>query len=152
LPRTGRPPKAPEQKALEGRVGANLVVLEPKTRPVAPSIPGWLSVAAKRVWRALAPELERAGLLSVVDGPVFAAFCEAAAEAQQLSQLIEKEGRTYTTPTGQIKPRPEVVLLRFARRELLSFAAEIGLTPAARKRMAVLVDRGVEHVLDDLLD
>jgi len=148
----GRPPKPAEIKILEGRAGANKVVDEPRPRPVAPPIPSWLSTAARRIWRAHARELERAGLLTSVDGPLFATYCEAVAEARQLQELLEKSGRTYTTPSGFVRPRPEVGLLRESRRLMLSCASELGLSPASRKRMAVLIDRRGDHSLDDLLD
>jgi phage terminase small subunit len=92
---------------------------EPKPRRTAPTCPMWLEKEARREWRKLAPELVRIGLLTAVDGPAFAAFCQTFARYQQ----AELAG-------DLAKIRVYLPLLR-------PLLTEFGLTPAARARLAV---------------
>jgi P27 family predicted phage terminase small subunit len=127
---------------LEGKAGTDQVVSEPKPRPVAPRMPRWLSKGGRAVWRSLYRSMESSELLTVVDGPIFGTFCDVFSEALELAAYVRTHGETLTAPSGIEKPRPEAILLRAKRRDALACATELGLTPAARKRMAVLVSAG----------
>jgi P27 family predicted phage terminase small subunit len=97
--------------------------------------------------------MERAGLLTSVDGQIYGVFCQAVADVRALQDILARDGSTYTTTTGFIRARPETTFLREARRLMLACATELGLTPASRRRMAVLVDN-IENAggMGDMLD
>ena len=70
----GPAPKPVELKILEGTARPeDLRRNEPRPQPVAPTMPrGVLPKRARKLWRELAPKLERVGILTEVDGPAFA--------------------------------------------------------------------------------
>jgi P27 family predicted phage terminase small subunit len=149
MPRDGRIPKPTALKLLEGNPGHRpLNRSEPKPRPIAPKCPTWLDADAKREWRRVAPELERLGLLTGIDMAALAAYCQSYSEWKRYTAVIEKEGSTFTTDTGQIRARPEVAMGRKALADVRAWAIEFGLTPSARARMQI-TDPGFDDDDDD---
>lgn len=134
----GPKPKPAKLKILEGRPGHHPLNLnEPKPRPIAPKCPSWLEPTAKKEWKRVAPELERLGLLTMVDGAALAAYCQAFARWQAAEREVSKLGSTYMTSLGRLAPRPEVAIARQMMAQLRAFCAEFGLTPSARGRMSI---------------
>lgn len=123
---------------------------EPKPRPVAPRCPSWLSPAAKRHWRELAPELEAIGVLTTIDVGAFAGACESWAQYREASEFLRKHGAVYRTTAGYLVQVPQVAIARAALSAYMRGCAEFGLTPAARTR--VKVRPAGEDDEDDLLD
>jgi phage terminase small subunit len=88
----GRKPKPTHLKVLSGNPGRRpLPESEPKPQPVAPPCPDWLPEEARAKWDELAPELERLGLLTAVDGPAFAMTLLHYALAVEAAKRIDKE-------------------------------------------------------------
>jgi P27 family predicted phage terminase small subunit len=106
----GRKPKPNALRVLEGKPGHRPLRPEPKPRPVAPKCPAWLLLEAKREWRRVAPELERLGLLTVVDGTPLAGYCQAYARWRQAETVLEDEGTTFKTPNGYVQVHPQVAI------------------------------------------
>lgn len=73
--------KPPELRVLEGNPGHRAIDLTSMFRPEVgdPSIPKWLSQAARKVWRRLLPELRRYNLISAIDQDAFAILCQTSA-------------------------------------------------------------------------
>jgi len=70
---TGPKLKPTAIKILEGNPGKRPLNLnEPKPLQIAPECPDWLLDEAKKEWKRLAPELERLGLLTILDMAAFA--------------------------------------------------------------------------------
>lgn len=95
---------------------------------VAPP-PGWLSAEAAAEWARVAPELERAGVLQVVDWAVFAAYCEAWSEFVALTKLAKAVEAAEAVASGVAGQR------RKAAAELSRLAQQFGFTPASRPRV-----------------
>lgn len=151
----GRKPKPTGLKVLEGNPGKQkLPQGEPKPGGEA-ECPAWLTRSAKAKWRRLAPELQRLGLLTSVDGDALAAYCESWAEYERAEKALQQLGTTYETSTGLIYPRPEVQMSHRARQQMHRFGAEFGLTPSSRARVGGPVRQrggGDGDDLDDLLN
>jgi P27 family predicted phage terminase small subunit len=138
MPRDGRIPKSAALRALEGNPGHRpLNVSIPKPAPMPPECPRWLDKEAKKEWKRVAPELERLGLLTHVDMAALAGYCQSYSEWQRMSVVVAEQGATFTTPTGQIRGRPEVAMARKALADVRAFCVEFGLTPSARARMTI---------------
>lgn len=134
----GRPPKPTKLKVLAGNPGKRpLNMNEPKPKPVAPKCPAWLDKEAKREWKRVAPELEKLGLLTVVDGSALAAYCQAYARWRQAEEMIRREGLTITTETGYVMPHPAVKIAEKSMQLIRGFCNEFGLTPSSRAKMTV---------------
>lgn len=135
--RRGPAPKPTALKVLEGNPGKRaLPVGEPRPRPTAPSCPDWLSEDAKAEWQRHAPELERLGLLTILDGAPLAAAMEAIAELKKANEVIERDGMTCVGSNGALYQHPAVGIRHKAMQLIRAFAAEYGFTPAARVRLA----------------
>ncbi len=139
MARSGPPPKPTYLRLLEGNPGRKKISKrEPKPRRhrKAPEPPTWLDVHGKRVWRLIAKKLVRFGLLTELDHVPLAAVCDSYATWRRCRQVVLEEG--YSVDTKETtKPRPEALLMERARRDFVRFAAEFGMTPAARTRIEV---------------
>ena len=137
----GRKPKPTRLKAIEGNPGKRpLTRNEPKPTPVAPSCPSWLDTEAKAEWRRVAPELERLGLLTLVDRAALTGYCLA------WSHLVTAEKAMQ--PEGHISPH--FTVFKASLQAVRAFCTEFGLTPSSRGRMSLPADDGddPEGILD----
>lgn len=157
MARTGRPPKPTSIKILEGNPGKGpLPQNEPKPVPIAPACPKWLNSEARKMWRQLAPELERLGVLTSVDGQAFAALCQAYGTWVQCERYMAKHGRTYehvnTKGAANIIERPESKIAHKALAEFRAMCSEFGITPASRTRIEVSATNSLEDEMELLLE
>jgi len=147
----GPAPKPVALKVLEGNPGKRALNHdEPKPTPIAPRRPDWLSPPARAEWARVAPELERLGLLTAVDGAVLGAYCQAYAHMVQAEEVIERLGLVMVLPSGYEQQRPEVSIAMKSAQMVKAFAAEFGLTPSSRGRMTLPPQDPGDG--DDLLD
>lgn len=131
----GRKPKPTVLKILAGNPGKReLSEREPAPTGLA-KCPSWLDFEAKKEWARIAPELERLGLLTMVDQAALAAYCQAWAEFKGATDQLRSEGRVYYTEEGEPKPHPAVARQKAAWAAIRGFAAEFGLSPSARTRV-----------------
>lgn len=124
---------------------------EPRPGERMPSAPRWMSPEAKRQWRRLAPRLHTAGLLTEVDGLGLAMLCESVGQYVEGKTIVEREGAIAVSDQGNVYQHPAVGLMKTARGEVLKWAREFGMTPAARSRISVGDDGEGEPSLADLL-
>jgi P27 family predicted phage terminase small subunit len=110
---------------------------EPRPRADVPRCPTWLDKGAKRKWKELAPELSRLGLLTIIDGDVLAAYCQAWAEFEHATKTLQAEGRTVTRGTGGKCDHPAVAQQRTVWKAIKEFAEFFGLDPSSRGRLEV---------------
>jgi P27 family predicted phage terminase small subunit len=107
--------------------------------------PEYLSGYAKDEWIRLARELFYLRLLTVVDINVLAAYCQAykrwreAEEAlQELATSLPLKGLMLRDRRGgALQRNPLVSIAQHACADMVRYAAEFGLTPAARARIAL---------------
>lgn len=160
MARAGRPPKPTHLKVLAGNPGKRpLNKNEPKPKPIAPKCPSWLDKEAKREWKRVAPELERLGLLTVVDGATLAAYCQSwsmyVAAQQKINEYFKEHGKltySYINKAGAENeiPIPEIAIAEKALKQVKAFCTEFGLTPSSRGRMT-LPERGEEDEFEAFL-
>src|SRR3990172_3173681 len=123
----GRKPTPLPLRKLRGNPRQHRMPPELKPRADRPSRPEWLSVEAKHEWGRVVPELERLGLLTIVDRAARAAYCSAwghlvtAEQAMQESSVIGPYWTIYNTAVQQVR----------------AFCAEFGLTPSSHRRMTL---------------
>lgn len=135
------PPKTPTAiKLVTGNPGRRpLPKNEPKPPVAEPDPPDFLSDIAKTMWRHLCPKLAKVGLMTHIDIGVLTAYCSA------WSDLVEATGKQAGKPTavkthnGNAVQSPYVSMIRQARLDLVRFAAELGMTPAARAGLDINV-------------
>jgi P27 family predicted phage terminase small subunit len=115
---------------------------------VPPECPIWLSPFAQEEWHRTAPELERLGLLTQVDGAAFEAYCQSYANWKEATLLLRQEGLTFETPNGYVQQRPEVAIANNAAKLMRGYIHEFGLSPSARANMNVEQGRDVDDGSD----
>ena len=135
--------------------GGRKVKTPPAFRRVTPNPPTWLSREAAAEWRRVVPGLTRLDLLKEEDRAVLAAYCETWATFVLATRDVHKNGLTVDVVTirtfGETEietrkpiPNPTVATARNAGRELRTFAAQFGLTPAAEMALGKAADSGEE--------
>ena len=83
------------------------------------------------------PELMALGILSHLDRAILVAYCTAWSDVLQLSKELEEVGGWGPPGEGGRKRNPAAASFREACERLHKSAAEFGMTPASRVRLAV---------------
>jgi P27 family predicted phage terminase small subunit len=145
MPR-GRKPKPTYLRLLEGNpqnrpINKN----EPRPKRYQPEAPAILTADAKIEWERIVEEVYNLGLLTIVDVQGLAAYCQSygrwivaercLAKMAALDQQVE--GLMIKGTQGQPVANPLVYIAAKAARDMMSYAAEFGFTPAARTRIAI---------------
>jgi P27 family predicted phage terminase small subunit len=78
----------------------------------APPPPRWLPKFAKAEWARVVPALETARSLASHELSTVESYCIAVARIRECEAVIQKDGLTYVSPTGECKRRPETTLLK----------------------------------------
>lgn len=105
-----------------------------------PKPPAFLDSVAKNEWKRLAPKVYGVGILTDADVASFAAYCEsysqwvAAVKAVQARKPDKKSPAplTFETDKGYQQQVPEIGIANNAKKQMLAFAREFGLTPSSR--------------------
>lgn len=149
-------PKPTAIKLLEGNPGKRpLNDSEPQPKRHAPECPEWLDSVARGIWEDLAPRLERLGLLTEIDGPMFAAFCQSCAIWQFNARLVAKNKTEFVQNHDKkinktkSKPSPRSVAIDFLN-QTKGLAALFGLSPSDRSKLHI--SKSGDNAIDDILD
>ncbi len=110
---------------------------QPRPRPTAPSCPDWLAPEGKAEWARVGPELERLGLLTVLDRAAFSCYCQSWADFRAITDIIHTEGMVIPGHRGVDRKHPLLPALHQAADAIRAWSGELGLTPASRGRMSV---------------
>lgn len=97
--------------------------------------PKHLGKLAATLWRKLAPQLARNGLLQAVDEEALAVYCETWQQYREVAEELAREGRTIESANGTTIPHPLAGQLSTLREHLRKWASEFGFTPASRERI-----------------
>ena len=143
----GRPPTPTFLKLLRGNPGKGVLPKgepEPQRPDDIPPPPSFLTGYAADEWRRLAGELYYLKLLTVIDVNLLAAYCQAykrwreAEEAlQELGASLPLKGLMMRVGGGALVRNPLVAISQHACSDMVRFASEFGLSPAARARIAM---------------
>lgn len=141
----GRKPSPAAVKKAKGNPGKRPIDewVAPAKLAATPPPPPHLDPIAADEWKRLAPELTTLGTLTAFDQAGFTAYCQAWSTYVQAERHIRAAGRrkgTYgglvlATAAGNMIQSPMVGIRNTALRDLMRYAAEFGLTPAARVRV-----------------
>ena len=146
----GRKPTPTPLKVLTGNPGRRPLPNEPRPPTSSGRCPSWLSLEGKRIWRKVAPELKRLGLLTELDRQSLEAYCGTAAMLRQAHEALAREGLIYEV-NGMLRKRPEVAIASECVQQLRLLAAEFGMTPSSRSRIDVEPPAGPGSDFDDFL-
>ena len=134
----GRKPKPTLLKMRAGNPGRRPLGNEPQPKLRAPPCPRFLGKTARAEWRRVCPELIEQGILTNLDRAVLVAYCdawalyvEAHAKVAEFGSVIARLG------SGRLTDSPYYRQMIAAEKAMVSFAAELGMTPSARSRVQV---------------
>ena len=136
----GRNRKPTSLKLVDGTYRESRAAKNEAKPPVSvkiPKPPEQLTAEAKREWRRAAPMLHRLGLLSQADLPVFACYCQAWADFLLSVETIKYAPKVVKTPNGHLQVHPLMTMRRQCADQLLRFAGQFGMTPAARTKIDI---------------
>jgi P27 family predicted phage terminase small subunit len=151
----GPPPKPTALKKLAGNPGKRaLNKSEPQPERVIPAMPRGLPKRAQRFWRDHAAKLEELGVLTAVDGPAFTLMALHYAVALEALEIIQRDVLLLTDETGApekiirtglmavdengaARKHPLLQVWRENSTAFRQYAAQFGLTPAARARLSI---------------
>jgi len=111
---------------------------EPQLPPSIPSPPDHLSEQAKKHWLVLTEQLQRADILTSIDGEGLEMLCEAYTNWVKANNEVKKGGFIVENPeTGVSKISPYVALSDKYFSQLRYMIVEYGMTPSSRARVKV---------------
>jgi P27 family predicted phage terminase small subunit len=126
-------------KLLRGNPGHRPIPPEPEP-PVfteAPPPPDYLTGDAVAEWHRMAPILLNTGLLTLADLPAFAAWCRTYGRWIEAERALQGQPLTIPTDDGKsLKANPLLHISAVLARDLVGFACQFGMTPAARARFS----------------
>ncbi len=123
-----------------------------KLAPAAPAPPEWLSEAARAEWQRLVPELDRQGLVAVVDQPILAAYCASVGVLERAAtELADCDSITVEGARGAVKA-PQFLAWRDASMLTATLAAKVFATPETRVRLRVAESEGLSPIAQSVLD
>lgn len=148
----GPAPKPNSLRALSGTMGKsklkNIVV---KLNTVEmPEPPSHLSEDARAAWDAAIEMLKPWGILASVDYAVLGAYCTSYALWKQAEELLQTSGLTLETSNGNTIVNPLVAISRRAGKDMVTYGAQLGMTPAARLRLNAEVTEKKENPFDEI--
>lgn len=94
-----------------------------RTEPITLVAPSWLGLTALEVWDATVANAENIKVLDVLDTDMLATYCDAVA---QYRRIAKKKRKTVA----------DVQMQQAWARIMAQYADKLGLTPAARARLA----------------
>lgn len=147
----GRRPTPTYLKLLRGNPGQralNRNEPKPAIPDQPPAAPPFLSGYALEEWRRISVEAHRLVLLTGVDVMPMAAYCDAyerwRTARETVAAMAERDpvmhGLIVRTQSGGAAANPLVWIAANAARDMVRYAAEFGMSPAARSRINAGVD------------
>lgn len=116
---------------------------EPMPALAIPPVPCELSDDAKLEWGRTSIDLYKLGLLTSLDRAAFAAYCDSWGILIRTRRLLAKmgeggaDGLLIKTAQGNLIQNPLIGIANKAKRDMVRYAAELGMTPSARARISV---------------
>lgn len=112
--------------------------IEPKAPSQKLPPPDHLSDIGKQAWQQAVDLLDSMGLYSTADAVALELFCQSYSDYREALDAIGKYGKVLKSPKGYMYQSPFIGMKNTAHEQLLRIAAEFGLTPVSRARLAVI--------------
>jgi P27 family predicted phage terminase small subunit len=110
---------------------------QPRAPVAIPECPPELNAEARAEFERAGGLLRDAGLVARCDKGALAGYAVSYALVMECEREIAREGLTVTNAKGREVPNPLLAVARNAMNQMRGFAAELGMSPAARSRIRV---------------
>jgi len=114
---------------------------EPKPSTDNIKMPSGLSPAAKKHWRIICKQLENIGLMTVLDVPALAMYCEVFARWMDANKNIAKYGAIIKSANGFPVQSPYMQVANKAFEQMRSMLIEFGMTPSSRTKVSATSEK-----------
>ena len=129
---------------------------DPAVPAQRPPCPPYLSTEEKRAWRVLVRRLERAGLVTLIDGEALARYVVLHAQWLKAVQFVREHGQTYPVREKSqvvdgveipgrvigIQAYPQAYMISKLSADLARIEASFGMTPSARASIGMQASIG----------
>ncbi len=144
----------PKSKALQVLHGSKPLTMENikelNETIIPPEMPNHFNEREVEAWKKTIELLQSSRTLKEIDGAVLGAYCSAFVRWQDAEKQIQKaksikNGLCILDKKGKPKKiSPLITISRDAQRDMVFFAAQLGMTPASRIKMASDVGKLIE--------
>ncbi len=93
--------------------------------------PTWLDVRGKQIWNDLLKRLAATGVLRTVDRHALGLLCNDMSKLERYERELSEVGEIYTTPKGELRRHPLVMIHRQTQASVLQLMKAFGMTPNA---------------------
>lgn len=132
----GPKPKPTALMVFDGDPGHRLSQRKDEVAPPVgshvPSAPESLGPHGRAKWDEVAPHLHAIGCLTSVDLGAFELYCDLHDEFHGAVEQLERDGLVLCSEKGGQYQHPALGIKSNARKQIRQFAADFGMTPAAR--------------------
>lgn len=132
----GPKPTPTALKIVRGNPGKRALPKDEPKPEAGADAPDWLSPDAAAHWPLIARQLEDAQVLTVMDAPALALYCEAFARWKKANDHVLQHGQVIKSPTGVLKQSPYVLIANKAHDQMAKLLVEFGMTPSSRSRVS----------------
>jgi P27 family predicted phage terminase small subunit len=149
----GRKPVPTHLKIIRGNPGKRPLPENEPQPEFGAEMPAWLSDVAKEHWPAIATQLEEIGLLTKLDAPALAIYCEAFVQWKSANDIVIKHGPIVKHPkTGYPMRSPYLRVAKDAFDQMIKMMSEFGMTPTSRARVTTTKKKQEKSRLRAVLD
>jgi P27 family predicted phage terminase small subunit len=148
MAKPGPKPAPPEARKGKKRIEGTARRLD----DAPPECPAHLDERARAKWAEVVALLDALGTLSRSDRDLIALYCESHSRYVLACEQLTKPGdHWYETDKGALMNHPWFNIRSNLAKDLIRIAAELGLTPSARSRVASNTKEKAANPLDQLI-
>ncbi len=141
----GPKPKPTALRRLHGNPGKRAYNhAEPQAPEGVPDCPSHLGDAAREEWHRLAEPLHSMGVVTIADRAALAAYCQCYGRWVEAEEKLQSTPMLLKTATGYVQQSPWLSIANKQLELMGRYMAELGLTPAARSRVAAFASAEAE--------
>lgn len=134
----GRKPHPTAIKKLKGNPGHRpLNELEPKPNLNIPESPDGLDKTGKQEWKRITKHLYDLNMIADMDLAVVFGYCHSFEQLIDSAMKLKKTGLLIKAPSGYPIVNPLLSINNEAKRQMLKYAQELGLSVVQRSRLKI---------------
>jgi P27 family predicted phage terminase small subunit len=104
--------------------------------PRLPACPSHLQGEARKEWRRMGKKLLECGLITEIDGPALALYCQSWSRWVEAEENLVKYGTVIKSPSGFPIQSPYLAIANKSMAQMTRLLVEFGMSPSARTRVA----------------
>lgn len=139
----GRKPKPTSIKILHGSQNCRINKDEPKPELTIPDCPDGLSEIGQQEWKRISTQLYELKMISNMDTAILLGYCHSFEQFIQSAESLKKTGYLIKAPSGYPIVNPLLSINNEAKRQMLKYAQELGLSVVQRTRIKIDPDKKV---------